>query len=142
MDTSKIRKMFERDEGLRLKPYKCTAGKTTIGFGRNLDDVGISEQLAVAMLSEDVQKAIKGCEKIFGSTWHIWSENRRLGWVNLIFNLGYDGLLKFKNTLRAAQCEDWQLVEQNLRQSLWFKQVGSRAERVIDMICREEFGYV
>lgn len=141
MDTSKIRKMFERDEGLRLKPYKCTAGKTTIGFGRNLDDVGISESTAIALLEEDVSKAIKGCERIFGPLWDKWSENRRLGWVNLVFNIGYDGLLKFKNTLRAAQCEDWALVEAGLRQSLWFKQVGSRAERVIALICREDFRY-
>lgn len=26
------------DEGLELKPYKCTVGKLTIGIGRNLDD--------------------------------------------------------------------------------------------------------
>jgi len=31
-----------RDEALRLKPYRCTAGKLTIGVGRNLDDRGIS----------------------------------------------------------------------------------------------------
>jgi len=141
MDKAKIKKMFEVDEGLRLKPYKCTAGKTTIGFGRNLDDVGITEAMAVAMLDEDTQRAAKGCEKIFGQLWAKWSENRQLGWINLMFNIGYEGVLRFKNTLRAAQCEDWALVEQNLRQSLWFKQVGKRAERVIGMICREEFSY-
>ena len=35
--------MLQRHEGLRLKPYKCTAGKVSIGYGRNLEDVGISE---------------------------------------------------------------------------------------------------
>lgn len=30
------------DEGLRLKPYRCTSGKLTIGVGRNLDDNWLS----------------------------------------------------------------------------------------------------
>ena len=141
MDQSKIRKMFERDEGLRLKPYKCTAGKTTIGFGRNLDDVGISEVTALALLEEDVAKATRGCERLFGDQWQKWSENRKLGWVNLVFNIGYEGLLKFKNTLRAARCEDWTLVEEGLKNSVWYRQVGQRAERVISLICRNEFPY-
>ena len=33
-------------EGLRLKAYQCTADKTTIGYGRNLDDKGISNEEA------------------------------------------------------------------------------------------------
>lgn len=30
-------KMFILDEGLSLKPYKCPAGKLTVGIGHNLD---------------------------------------------------------------------------------------------------------
>ena len=45
-----------RDEGERLKPYKCTAGKVTIGVGRNLDDVGISKWESRMMLDEDVKR--------------------------------------------------------------------------------------
>ena len=33
----RIKKQLVRHEGLRLKPYRCTAGKLTIGYGRNLD---------------------------------------------------------------------------------------------------------
>lgn len=142
MDTQKVRCMLEIDEGLRLKPYKCTAGKTTIGVGRNLDDVGISKELAYQMLDEDVAMAQKACQRIFPAEWDQWSENRKLGWINLAFNLGYERLSKFKNTLRAARVEDWSAVEAGLRDSLWFKQVGKRAERVIQMICHEGFPYV
>ena len=52
-------KMIKRHEGLRLKPYKCTAGKTTIGYGRNLTNVGISESEALIMLKADLEKAVK-----------------------------------------------------------------------------------
>lgn len=141
MNILKARKMLEVDEGLRLKPYKCTAGKLTIGVGRNLDDVGISKVVAYIMLEEDVDTATKACRKIFEEQFDLWSENRKLGWVNLAFNLGYSRLIQFKNTIRAARAAEWKDVESGLRNSLWFKQVGKRAERVIEMICHEKFPY-
>lgn len=137
----KAKKMLLVDEGLRLKPYKCTAGKTSIGYGRNLDDVGISQKVADIMLEEDLQVAEKACRRIFGDLYDQWSENRKLGWINLAFNLGYNRLMQFRNTLRAARIEDWDEVEKGLRASLWFKQVKSRAERVIAMVCHETFPY-
>jgi len=141
MTADKARKMLEVDEGLRLKPYRCTAGKLTIGVGRNLDDVGISKATAYQMLDEDILSAEKICRRIFGDQYDQWSENRKLGWVNLAFNLGYGSLLQFKNTIRAARVSDWSEVEKGLRGSLWFRQVKGRAERVISMICHERFPY-
>lgn len=137
----KAKKMLLIDEGLRLRPYRCTAGKLSIGYGRNLDDVGISQRVADIMLEEDVQVAEKVCRRIFEGLFDSWGENRRLGWVNLAFNLGYNRLMQFRNTLRAARIEDWAEVENGLRASLWFKQVGKRAERVIAMVCHETFPY-
>ncbi|NBT57465.1 lysozyme [bacterium] len=133
--------MLELDEGLRLKPYRCTANKLTIGVGRNLEDVGISKETAYQMLDEDIKGAEKTCLKIFEQQFTTWGENRRLGWINLAFNLGFARLSLFKNTIRAARVEDWAQVEIGLKESLWFKQVGKRAERVIRMVCHDEFPY-
>jgi lysozyme len=133
--------MIAVDEGLRFKPYKCTAGKLTIGYGHNLDDLGISQRVADLLLKEDAEIADIACYKIFGEQYENWSENRRLGWLNLAFNLGHGRLLQFRNTIRAARIEDWPEVEKGLRASLWFKQVGKRAERVIKMVCYEKFPY-
>lgn len=38
-----IQKMVKQDEGLRLQCYKCTAGKTTIGYGHNLESPASKE---------------------------------------------------------------------------------------------------
>jgi lysozyme len=134
--------MLIRDEGVRLRPYTCTAGKLTLGVGRNLDDVGITRATALQMLDEDIVTAASACITIFGGQlWGTWSENRRLGWINLAFNLGEAGLLGFRNTLKAAKGGNWPEVERHLRASKWFTQVKGRAERVIAMICREEFPY-
>ena len=45
---------LKRDEGVKLNPYKCTAGKLTIGVGRNLDDVGITEEESDMLLKNDL----------------------------------------------------------------------------------------
>ena len=37
-----LKEQLIRDEGTRLKPYTDTTGHLTIGFGRNLSQVGIS----------------------------------------------------------------------------------------------------
>jgi len=55
----RIKEQLVRHEGLRLKPYRCTAGKLTIGIGRNLEDRGISQKEAYAMLERD----IRDCEQ-------------------------------------------------------------------------------
>jgi len=55
----RIKEQLVRHEGLRLKPYRCTAGKLTIGIGRNLDDSGISQSEAHIMLINDIMN----CEK-------------------------------------------------------------------------------
>ncbi|MFD2234837.1 glycoside hydrolase family protein, partial [Phaeospirillum tilakii] len=53
-DPATLRADLIRDESLRLKPYRCPAGKLTIGIGRNLDDVGISREEAETLLDHDI----------------------------------------------------------------------------------------
>ena len=48
--------MLKRHEGLRLKPYQDTIGKLTIGYGRNLDDRGISKEEAEYLLRNDISR--------------------------------------------------------------------------------------
>lgn len=151
----KYQRMLIRDEGLELKAYQCTAGAWTIGVGRNLSargvtglkllyyrTVGVTRHQAMAWLAEDVAEAERDCSHIFGdSLFDSWSENRRLGWVNLAFNLGRARLLKFQNTLRHARDGRWDRVRVHLESSLWFRQVKGRGPRVVAMICDEAFPY-
>ena len=52
---NKLVDMIQRHEGCKLMPYKCTAGKTTIGYGRNVEDTGISIEEADFMLTNDIE---------------------------------------------------------------------------------------
>ena len=56
MDLDALKAQLTRHEGLRLKPYRDTLGHLTIGVGRNLSEVGISEAEAIALLDADIQR--------------------------------------------------------------------------------------
>jgi len=58
MNMQRLQNTLEHHEGLRLKPYKDSVGKLTIGIGRNLDDVGISKSEALLLLQNDIDVAI------------------------------------------------------------------------------------
>ena len=64
MNIPRLRQMLTLHEGVRLKPYLCTAGKTTIGVGRNLDDVGITREEADMMLDGDIDAHMMRSDKM------------------------------------------------------------------------------
>jgi lysozyme len=132
-DRQKLIQQLRRHEGERLKPYRCTAGKLTIGVGRNLDDRGITAQESAYLLSNDIDR--------------VWTELRtRLPWVtglsdvrqrvllDMAFNLGIDGLLQFRNTLLRVEAGHYQKAGEMMLDSLWAKQVGMRAQRLSKMM--------
>ena len=128
-----LRDQLKRDEGLRLKPYRDTVDKLTIGYGRNLDDVGIRESEADFMLANDIQKVER--EVTLRLPWTVGlDEARRAVFVNMAFNMGIAGLLGFKNTLAAASRGDWPAVAAGMRASKWATQVKGRAERLAQQI--------
>lgn len=118
-------------EGLRLKPYRDTVGKLTIGFGRNLDDVGIREPEAQYMLALDIEQVTAEIDKAL-PWWRKLNEDREAALAEMGFNLGIAGLLGFKKMLAALEAEDWEAAAAHAMDSTWAKQVGKRAERIAE----------
>lgn len=120
---------LRRDEGVRLHPYTDTIGKLTIGVGRNLTDVGISQDEADLMLAND----IKSAESSLVSTLP-WVDGldvvRKAALVNMTFNLGIGSLSKFVNFLNFMRHGDYKTASQEMLHSTWAKQVGPRAQRL------------
>jgi lysozyme len=133
MNTDLLKDELVRDEGLKLKPYRCTAGKLTIGVGRNLDDVGISASEAMLLLEHDINRVIAKLSYHL-PWWSSLSENRQRVLANMAFNLGIDGLLKFKNTLSYIQNGNYSEAAKAMLESKWAKQVGERAVRLSKMM--------
>lgn len=127
---------LKRHEGLRLKPYKDTVGKITIGYGRNLDGVGITEEEADYLLSHDIQIAVSESQQAF--TWIVrLSESRQNVIYNMAFNMGIPTLSRFRNMIAAIEKKDYGLAADEMLDSRWAKQVGKRAEELAT-IMREE----
>ena len=128
MDRALIRKRLQADEGCILKPYQDTAGKWTIGFGRNLSDVGISLEEAYDLLEHDIDRAedalLKACD------WAADLDPTRYSvLVMLTFNLGIRRLLTFEKMIHALKNREWERASKELLNSRYAAQVGQRAVR-------------
>lgn len=123
-----IKDQLLKHEGLRLKPYHCTANKLTIGIGRNLDDVGISEDEALILLENDIIKVEKQAESF---PWFIQlNEERKSVILNMIFNLGFEGFTKFKETIRYLELGQYEQAAIEMLESKWADQVPTRAKEL------------
>ena len=121
------------DEGLRNKPYKDTVGKLTIGVGRNLDDVGLRDDEVMYLLHNDMAVAEITARKLVKNFDEL-SDNRKAVVTNMAFNLGQDRLSKFVNTLKAINEGRWEDACEGMANSAWYKQVGNRAKRLVELM--------
>lgn len=120
-------------EGERLKPYRCTAGKLTIGVGRNLEDRGITREESAMLLANDI--AAEERELLNALPWvATLDEVRQRVLLDMSFNMGLIGLLGFKRTLATIQAGEYQAAATMMLDSKWAKQVGQRAERLSRMM--------
>ncbi|MDP3426195.1 MAG: glycoside hydrolase family protein [Humidesulfovibrio sp.] len=129
MNAQRLAEELYRDEGLRLKPYRCTAGRLTIGVGRNLDDRGITEAEALLLLDNDI-KDFWGRLAV-ALPWVMQApEAVQEVLVNMCFNLGLAGLLGFRQTLAHVRAGRYGEAAEQMLRSKWAGQVGQRAERL------------
>lgn len=129
----KLRPMLANDEGSRSKPYRDTVNKLTIGIGRNLDDVGLSQDEIGLLLENDIARAEMAARRLIPA-FDALSEARQCVVVSMAFNMGEATLSTFKNTLACINHAQWASAAAGMRQSLWAKQVGDRAERLAKMM--------
>ena len=131
---NRIKAQLVKHEGLRLKPYRCTAGKLTIGVGRNLDDCGISQTEAYVLLESDILQCEKQILSEIPKIYLQIDEVRKSVLLNMCFNLGIKGLHSFKNTLAFISAGDWERAANGMLASKWVKQVGRRAIELSELM--------
>ena len=126
MMRKKLIEQLKKHEGIRLKPYKCTAGKLTIGVGRNIEDRGISEDEAEYMLQNDIDICMHELSKNLPFFYDL-PETAQIVLIDMCFNMGMPRLLKFKKTLRHIELGGYRNASFEMLDSAWAKQVGKRA---------------
>lgn len=130
---NKLIEQLKRHEGIELKPYQDTVGKWTIGVGRNLDDIGISEQEAEMLLLNDIKEAERQLITTMPWTQEL-DEVRFSALLNFVFNVGIGTASKFVNAMGLLKEKNYDMAADEMLNSRWAKQVGNRAIEVTDQI--------
>lgn len=122
----KHRQLLIAQEGYRQFPYEDVCGKLTIGFGRNLEQKGIGYDEALFLLDKDIAFAKLQLQNHFN--WFKSLDEVRQGvLINMVFNLGLAGLLKFKKMLEFVTKEDWGNAAFEMLNSKWAHLLPNRA---------------
>lgn len=125
----------KKHEGFSSKPYKCPAGKLTIGFGRNIEDNGITKDEAEYLLINDVASARDELQKTI--PWvDTMSIRRQYVLVEMVFNMGIAKFKQFKKMIEYCRTGDYDKAAEQALDSAWHKQVGKRAE-VLAQVLKE-----
>lgn len=114
-----------RHEGLKHVPYTCTAGKLSIGIGRNLVDKGITRDEALYLLDNDIKEATIQATQY--RWWGNLNEARQFVVISMIFNLGFKGFKGFKKMIYHIQEGQYEYAAREMLNSKWANDVGGRA---------------
>lgn len=133
--------LLKRHENFEAAVYICPAGKKTIGYGYNLEanplklsktviagfcKKGICEGDAEKLLTDEVTRLKKILETKL-VCWPELNEARQSVLLNMAYNLGIEGLLKFTDTLALLARGHYTAASTQMLNSTWSRQVKSRA---------------
>jgi lysozyme len=123
---NEIRDHVKEYEGYSALVYECTAGYATIGYGRNLEQRGITKEEAEHLLANDIKQCIKELKGIMNKFDDL-PEKAQLVLIDMCYNLGLSKLLNFENMLDAIDAKDWEKASAELLDSRYAAQVKRRA---------------
>jgi lysozyme len=133
MLSDEIKTYIKENEGVRYKPYRCSAGKLTIGVGRNLDDNGLSDDEVDYLFNNDLQVCLAHAVTIFDNFTE-YPNNVKTVVIDMLFNLGSTRFKTFKKFIKAIK--EYNLPEacKQIEDSNYYKQVPNRAKRNIKLL--------
>jgi lysozyme len=130
-------KQLRLDEDERPCVYKDSLGFYTIGIGRLVDDrkpgAGLRPDEMAYMLNNDIDDRIEALTRKL-PWFQDLDDARRGALLNMSFQLGVDGLLKFKHTLALIRGRQYDEAADAMLESLWAEQTPKRAQRMSDQI--------
>jgi lysozyme len=130
-----------------LKPYKCPSGKITIGIGHNTEarawtdeerkaigdwERGITKNMAYMICRNDVNLCLDKLKTL--DFWKSLDEERQYALIDVCFNIGWQGLKKFRKMLKALSEKNYVEASNQLLDSKYATQTGKRAKRIAKLI--------
>ena len=141
MNVEALRKQLEIDEGVKYEIYLDHLGYPTFGIGhlvRESDpehgqEVGtaVSADRVAEAFESDLEGVLSDCRKLYPDIDDLPEEAQQII-ANMMFNLGYPRLSKFKNMKRCVDERNWIGAGEEMMDSKWYQQVPNRAGRLVN----------
>jgi len=142
-----IQKMIAFEEGRRLDAYPDTKGILTVGIGHNIEadsalDIlkrkvklhdKITEEECTALFERDLKNVYAGIKRNM-PFFDALEEKYKPVIISMVFQMGIDGALEFKNTMKAMREDRPDAVVVGMKQSKWYKQTPNRVERLVRLV--------
>lgn len=141
MNKQAVYEQLKIDEGVVYEIYEDHLGYATFGVGHLVlesdpehgESIGtpVSEERVRECFDKDLQTAIDECIVLYKEAWETFPGEVQEILVNMLFNLGRPRLTKFKNFNRKLLEGEYSEAAPEGRDSIWYRQVGNRAERLM-----------
>lgn len=141
MNIDRLYEQLKIDEGVKFEIYLDHLGYPTFGIGHLIvkEDpefglpVGtkISQERVMQCFQIDIEKSVKACRMVYGVQFDSWQDELQEILVNMAFNLGQTRLGKFVKFRAALNEKNYVNAAKEGRDSLWYRQVTNRAERLM-----------
>ena len=143
MALEQLREQLEIDEGCIYEIYLDHLGFATFGIGHlviesdpeNGQEVGtpVSKDRVIDAFEQDVQTVLSDCAILYPDFDELPEEAQQVI-ANMMFNLGRPRLSAFKGMKAGVDSRDWNEAADQMVDSRWYRQVGARAERLVERI--------
>jgi GH24 family phage-related lysozyme (muramidase) len=140
MNLEKLRSRLEVDEGVRYEIYLDHLGYPTFGIGHLVipndpenglsSGTAVSEERVAECFEQDVASVIEDCHKLYNDFDELPEEAQQII-ANMMFNMGYTRLSKFKGMKKGVDTRDWNVAANEMMDSKWYQQVKIRATRLV-----------
>ena len=141
MNLEKLQEELEIDEGCKYEIYLDHLGYPTFGVGHLVLEsdpeydwevgASIDTHRVNEAFEDDVQSVLTDCEKLYVQ-WEHLPEEVKLIIANMMFNMGYTRLSRFKGMKRGVDARDWNTAADEMVDSRWYNQVTNRANRLVE----------
>ena len=128
MDTYRLREELANDEGCKYEVYLDHLGYPTFGIGHLITDddpecgtsVGteVSSDRVQEAFDSDIESVLSDCERLYVQFEHL-PEEAQLIIANMMFNMGYTRLSKFKGMKRGVAARNWEEAADEMVDSRW-----------------------
>ena len=137
-DLDNLKEMIVKHEGHEPRVYKCSNGFDTIGYGFAIKDLFFDKETSDFVLDKKIRGILGGinADEDDLDTW-FWDKPQAIREVliNMIYQIGFSGVRKFKKTIRYIKEDNFSLAAEEMLDSKWARSDSpNRAKELSDIV--------